>query len=69
MWPLGMELINHPRALVPELAAGFVVGLACGYAIRARISARRKRRSWRPFYFKSCENRAAGVSVLSLTYK
>jgi hypothetical protein len=50
MWPLGMALFNHPAALVPEFAAALVVGIACGYAIRARISAHRRWRAWRGYW-------------------
>jgi hypothetical protein len=50
MWPLGMALFNHPAALVPEFAAALVVGIACGYAIRAGISAHRRWRAWRGYW-------------------
>jgi hypothetical protein len=43
-----MQLFLHPAVLAAGFAAASV-GFAFGYAVRAKISARRRRRAWRGF--------------------
>ena len=55
MWQLGLDVFDDPTALVAGFAAVIVVGFVCGYAVRARISARRRGGRGEAFRTRRCE--------------